>query len=121
MIRISNNEIRHKATFATQHLRDERRAGLQRAENLRGIKQTALEHEAERLAAKYGADHPRVRRAEARLSFGEGLLADLTVARDQADIEVPDFDKKHLDAARQGVAQEQRRGRRNGFPVQPTR
>jgi hypothetical protein len=54
----------------------------------------ALEKERQRLSLKYGENHPRVQRLDAKLQFDRGFTSDLKVEIDKSKIQVPTVDKK---------------------------
>lgn len=69
---------------------------LEKLESMKSTQQalkTAYEQEKTRLEAKYGKDHPRVKKLDAKLKFQEGFMKGLDVEIDNASIEVPSFDK----------------------------
>lgn len=72
------------------------RIRMQELESLKTAQQTKMEAykiERERLAAKYGTDHSRVKKLENRLKYNEGIIKGLDMEIESAGIKFPDFDK----------------------------
>ncbi len=67
--------------------------GLQRLDLISQVKGASLQREQERLTAKYGPEHPRVKSIEARQSFNAGFVQDVKAEVDNASVKIPDFDK----------------------------
>jgi hypothetical protein len=72
------------------------RIRMQELESLKTAQQTKMEAykiERERLAAKYGIDHSRVKKLDDRLKYNEGIIKGLDIEIESAGIKFPDFDK----------------------------
>jgi len=71
----------------------QRVSGLERLQTVRNAKATSLGREQARLAAKYGADHPRVLALTAKVELNRGLVNDLVIETVKAKTEIPIADE----------------------------
>ncbi|MGE5805657.1 MAG: carboxypeptidase-like regulatory domain-containing protein, partial [Ignavibacteria bacterium] len=108
--KISDEDILKKITDAFDSLDEERIVGLKMAKKMNQIKNSTLEKERDRLTKKYGADHPRVKKANEHLVYNQGFLRELDVEIERSDIKVQSFspDSWHvhgrvLDIDRKGI------------------
>lgn len=90
--RISIEEIVARLDTVFTNLDKQRAQGLERLQLIQSVQNTALEREQQRLITKYGADHPRVQKITARLTYNQGLRKDLAREIDRSKITVPQFD-----------------------------
>jgi hypothetical protein len=107
----TEEEILGKIDASFDKVENLRREGLERIKLFHSVKNKALKKEKERLSAKLGADHLRVKRVAARLQYNQGLFKDLNVEIEKAKIRVPSFDKdswmvhgRVLDKDKKGVS-----------------
>ncbi|MCP5102692.1 MAG: hypothetical protein GY950_04900, partial [bacterium] len=73
------------------------RIRMQELESLKTAQHAKMEvykKERERLAAKYGTGHSRVRKLDDRLKYNEGIIKGLDMEIESAGIKYPDFDKR---------------------------
>ncbi len=68
-------------------------ATLQGFDLVQQVKAQALAREKQRLTAKYGIDHARVKKTEAQLRFHAGFARDLKAGIDDASVADPRFDR----------------------------
>lgn len=70
-----------------------RTENLEKMAIVQQVNAKALEKERQRLSLKYGENHPRVQRLDAKLQFDRGFTQDLKVEIDKSNIQVPAVDK----------------------------
>ena len=88
----TDKEIFEKLDFAFDGLDSERARGLQRLKIFHSIKNDGALREKNRLKAKYGAEHPRVKKLDERLTYNTGLSKELDVEIERTEITQPFFD-----------------------------
>jgi len=88
----TDKEIFEKLDFAFDGLDSERAKGLQRLKIFHLIKNDGAVREQNRLKAKYGAEHPRVKKLDERLTYNIGLSKELDVEIERTEITQPFFD-----------------------------
>ena len=88
----TDKEIFEKLDFAFDGLDNERAKGLQRLKTFHLIKNDGAVREKNRLKAKYGAEHPRVKKLDERLTYNIGLSKELDVEIERTEITQPFFD-----------------------------
>lgn len=71
----------------------ERAKSLEHFQRVRNVKTKSLNREHDRLAAKYGAKHPRVVALAARIQLNNGLLGNLSAEIVRAKTEIPTVDE----------------------------
>jgi hypothetical protein len=88
----NQQEQEKKVDSTFTNLDQNRSQGLEATKQLQTTQNAALEQEQKRLTAKYGADHPRVQKASARLTYNQGLFRDLDAEIERTKIQVPTVD-----------------------------
>jgi len=88
----TDKEIFEKLDFAFDGLDSERAKGLQRLKTVHSIKNDGAVREQNRLKAKYGAEHPMVKKLDERLIYNTGLSKELDVEIERTEITQPFFD-----------------------------
>ena len=90
--RPTNEEIFAKLDFAFDGLDSQRARGLQRLKSLHSIRSDGATREKKRLKAKYGTEHPRVKKLEERLTYNAGAAKELDAEIERTKITQPSFD-----------------------------
>jgi chitodextrinase len=90
--RIGEEQIIPQIDTVFTTLDRQRTQGLERLQQMQTIQNTALQQEQKRLIAKYGEDHPRVQKINARLTYNQGVEKDLNQEIERSQIEVRQFD-----------------------------
>lgn len=88
----TDKEIFEKLDFAFDGLDSERAKGLQRLKIFHLIKNDGAVREKNRLKAKYGAEHHRVKKLDERFTYNIGLSKELDVEIERTEITQPFFD-----------------------------
>jgi len=88
----TDKEIFEKLDFAFDGLDSERAKGLQRLKIFHSIKNDGAVREQNRLKAKYGPEHPMVKKLDERLTYNIGLSKELDVEIERTEISQPFFD-----------------------------
>lgn len=91
--RISEEEVINRVNQTFTDLDRQRSQGLEQLKTLQSNQNAALERERLRLTNKYGADHPRVQKITARLSYNQGMFKELDREIARSQIETPPFDR----------------------------
>lgn len=71
----------------------QRVAALERLQTMRKAKATSLNREQQRIAIKYGAEHPRSKALAARVELNRGFINDLVIEAIKAKVEIPIVDQ----------------------------
>jgi hypothetical protein len=88
----NDKDIFKKIDTAFESLDEQRAEDLKKLKRLQLIKKDTLEKERQRMESKYGADHPRVKKIASRITYNQGMMADLDMEIEKTDIEVPKHD-----------------------------
>lgn len=88
----SDKDVFERVDNTFDVLESERAKGLHRLKALHAIINDGAARERNRLMAKYGTEHARVKKLGDRLTYNEGASRELDVEIEQAHIEVPPFD-----------------------------
>lgn len=88
----SEKEILKKLDDALTGLDQQRANGLDSLKTLQAVRDDGAQREKIRLANKYGADHPRVKKVADRLAYNQGLEKELDNEIERNSITIPDFD-----------------------------
>ena len=91
--RFTEEDIVNKVDKAFNSLDEQRAKGLEKIEIVQNVKNSTLESERVRLTKKYGADHPRVKKINSRLTYNQGFMHDLAVEIERAKPKVLDIDQ----------------------------
>jgi hypothetical protein len=90
--KINIEDIYKKANFSLERIDRMRLEKLESVNSTQQVRKIAYEKEKKRLAAKYGPNHPRVKKLGTKLKFREGFIKSLDIEIDNASIEIPSFD-----------------------------
>ena len=71
----------------------QRVAALERLRTVRKAKATSLNREQQRIAIKYGAEHPRAQALAAKVELNRGFINDLVIEATKAKVEIPIVDQ----------------------------
>lgn len=75
--RLTDEDMLNRVDESFTQLETNRAGGLEKAKRLQEINDAAAARERDRLARKYGPDHPRVQKLTARLSYNQKLFTGL--------------------------------------------
>jgi chitodextrinase len=90
---IPNPDMIGRIDTTFTQLDQQRTQGLERLQQIQAVQNTALVREQQRLTAKYGAEHPRVQKINARLIYNQGLERELSQEIERSKIDVPQHDR----------------------------
>lgn len=90
---INIEDIYKKTAISPETLDQLHLEKLEHMKSSQQAKNMVYDKEKVRLTAKYGANHPRVKKMDAKLNFREGFMKSLDFVIDSASIKIPAFDE----------------------------
>lgn len=91
--KISIEHIAEKVDSTMESIDGMRLKNLQNLKSVQQVKKKALEREKKRLSDKYGANHRRAKKLDAKMKLNEGLMKGIDMEIDRASIKYHPFDK----------------------------
>jgi hypothetical protein len=87
-----DEQILQRLDSSFTDLENQRSDNLKRTQLLQTNKDNLLKKEQARLQKKYGLDHPRVNKINARIDFNKAAMPELKAEIKRAEIKIPEFD-----------------------------